>query len=361
MSKIPLSPIDGRGFAAAQAFTLGAKMYWTTRLHPALRAEYEAKAAAAKRKPKTVDDVHALIGDSVLYRYHGWLERHLQRMKYSARYGLLPWHEQRRAELEGALDGGDLPAGMLTLDPALATPDYFAAVDIHHHEEGIYSDPIAGFVYERGARTTTPMLSAHKDLHHRLTAWVAEQGGTPRRMVDLGCGFGKSTAPFYAEFRDAEVVGVDIAAPCLKLAAHDAARAQARNVSFRQAKAEATGLPAGRYDLVTSTMLLHEMTPRAVERSLDEAHRLLAPGGRLVHLDFWHLKDPFDRFVHYSHGWRNNEPYMEPVAEMDLPGALKKRGFKNVRILPFAESEGALDPGNTAWRFPWTVIAAERA
>ena len=37
--------------------------------------------------------------------------------------------------------------------------------------------------------------------------------------MDLGCGFGKSTLPLALARPEAEVVGVDLSAPCLRLAA----------------------------------------------------------------------------------------------------------------------------------------------
>jgi hypothetical protein len=52
---------------------------------------------------------------------------------------------------------------------------------------------------------------------------------------------------------------------------------------------------------------------------------------------------------------------MEPLAEMDLPGTLERLGFTHVRIEPFEETDGALAPDFRSWRFPWTVITAERA
>jgi ubiquinone/menaquinone biosynthesis C-methylase UbiE len=355
------SRIDGRSFAAAQSFIVGAKLFWTREIFPALRAECDRRAKAAGREPETVDEVAALIGDTPLYRYFAWLERHLQRFKYSGRYGLQPYHAQDRAALEARLDPAELPAGLLELDPDLDLPKYFTSVDIHQHPGGIWSDAIAGYVYERGARTTTPLAGAkHKDLHDRLVDAV-EAEGVPERVLDMGCGFGKSTEPFAERFRDSEVVGVDIAAPCLKLAARSAADGQRRNLRYLQRDAAATGLDAKSVDCVTSTMLLHEMPPKAIEAAFDEARRVLRPGGRMVHLDFWALPDAFARFIHYGHSRRNNEPYMPPWAEMDVAAVLADKGFTDIEVTPFEEAEGALDPSNTSWRFPWTLISAVRA
>lgn len=362
MPNEPLAPIPGRSFVAAQEFLLGAKAWWTTTLFPALRADYERRVGLEGRKPSTADDVAALIGDTTLYRSFAWLERHLQRFKYSGRYGIHPYYAQDRAEWEASIDPSGLPDGLLELDPGFEQPRYFTSVDIHQHPGGVHSDGIAGLVYERGARSTTPLTATrHKDLHDRLVTWVEAHGGRPRRLLDMGCGFGKSTRPFYETFRETEVVGVDIAAPCLKLAAKDAAVAQARNVSFRQRDCSGTGFEDGSFDVVTSTMLLHEMPPPVIERTIAECGRLLSPGGRMVHLDFHHLPDPFLRFVHYTHGRRNNEPYMEPWAEMDVPMLLAEHGFTNIEILPFEEADGTLAPAYRNWRFPWTLIVAEKA
>jgi ubiquinone/menaquinone biosynthesis C-methylase UbiE len=357
----PTTPIDGRSFAAAQAFLLSTKLYWTREIFPALKRDYEARAAAAEQAPESAAEVAALIGDTTLYRYYAWLERHLQRFKYSGRYGLQPYHAQARAALEPRIDPAALPPGMLDIDRAFEQPAYYTGVDIHQHPGGVWSDDVAGFVYERGARTTTPTHGPrHKDLHERLADAIAADGA-PERLLDMGCGFGKSTEPLSERFREAEVVGVDLAAPCLKLAARLAADRQARNVRYAQRDAAATGFEAGTFDVVTSTMLLHEMPPKVVEATFEEARRLLRPGGRMVHLDFHHLPDAFARFIHYGHGRRNHEPFMEPLAKLDLAAVLETKGFRNVAVTPFEEAAGTLDAGHADWRFPWTLIVAERA
>jgi len=330
--------VDGRAFAAGQAFLLSAKSYWTRTVYPAVREEYEKSPAGLER--------------SVLYQYYCWLERHLQRYKYSGRYGLQPYHAQHREHLEASLRGA--PA---EVREGFEYPEYYTRVDIHQHPGGVWSDPIAGFVYERGARSTTPLAGQrHRDLHDRLASAALERRPAPARVLDMGCGFGKSTRPFYEALGAGKVEGIDLSAPCLRLAARDAAG----GARFRQMDASRTDYPDASFDLVTSTMLLHEMPPAVVEKTLAESARLLKPGGKMLHLDFLPAPDEFSRLIHFGHARRNNEPFMEPLARMDLAALLERLGFRNIEIRPFEEADGVLAPNYKYWRFPWALISAER-
>ena len=347
-----------RPFDAFQDFVLECKMNWTTQLFPALRSEYQHATAA--RTPASSAEVRALMQDNTLAQYFGWFERHLQRMKYSGQHGLAPHFRAEHAQIAAELQAG-AESDLVELDPAFEQPAYYTAVDIHQHPGGVWSDEVAGYAYERGARSTTPLLGRDADLHHRFTREVMSRATGARRVVDMGCGFGKSTQPFYTMHRAVDVTGVELSAPCLKLAARTASAEQARNVRFRQADAAETGLEGGAYDVVTSTMLLHEMPPPHIERTLQEAHRLLAPGGLSIHLDFLTDADPFRRYIHEGHSQRNNEPFMPPLNDMDLAGAHRRAGFESVEVVPFEEMSGTLDPDFGAWRFPWAMVIARKA
>lgn len=347
-------------FRAGQEFLLAAKRFWMTTLYRQVRAE--AGVTPADREvgtaPHSLTQVAKTLESSTTYRYFGWLERHLQRLKYSGAYGLAPYFDERRASQLPPMEAATRDDPCLILDPRLELPEYYTGTDIHGHPGGVWSDPIAGLVYEQGAQSTTPMLgSAHESLHSRFTALVAADS-TPRRIVDLGCGFGKSTRPFAEAFPDAQIDAVDLAAPCLRVAAYRSQGLNGARTRYLQRDAIETRLEGGSYDLVTSTMLLHELPVERIEALFAEAYRLLRPGGRMVHLDFHRLPDDFARFIHYGHGRRNNEPYMEPLAELDLEDVLRGMGFEDVRIEPFRETEGVDLDGAQSWRFPWTVIHA---
>ena len=347
--------MDDRSFVAAQDFLLASKTYWTTQIYPALKETYDAKAAKSAVPPKDARDVAALLEGETLYQYFAWLERHLQRFKYAGRYGLVPYHDERRARLlAGVMDA------KADLRPELEMPSYYQGVDIHQHPGGVWSDDLAGFVYERGARSTTPLMGArHADLHHRFTDLVAARG-KPEKILDMGCGFGKSTHPFCRAFPQERVEAIDLSGPCVTLGAHDAKANGAANVRFRQMNAYQTDYDDGSFDLVTSTMVIHELPPAEIGQLFEESARLLQPGGRMAHLDFYAIDGPFARFMHYGHGRRNNEPFMQPWAELDVRTSLTGKGFTNIEVIPFQEAEGVDETGDSVWRFPWTVIYAEK-
>src|SRR6185369_15749774 len=104
----------------------------------------------------------------------------------------------------------------------------------------------AADVYELGAKLV--MLGVNDDYtFHRAFTETAIPRRTYRRIVDLGCGFGKSTWPLKRAFPAAEVIGVDLAAPCLRLAL-DKTNALGLAVTYRQADCRVTGLDAGSAD-----------------------------------------------------------------------------------------------------------------
>jgi ubiquinone/menaquinone biosynthesis C-methylase UbiE len=335
-------------------FVLTLRRRWADALYPALRRRYDAAGGgpAADRGP-AASTVHDLPG----YRWFAWVERGSQKQLWRAVGDAVAASPPTRR-----LDGNG-PA-RLELDPDLVLPRWYTDWDIHLQPGGVWANDAAADVYELGAKLV--MLGVNDDYtFHRAFTETAIPRRAYRRIVDLGCGFGKSTWPLKREFPDAEVIGIDLAAPCLRLAL-DRTNAHGLAILYRQADCRASGLDAGSADLVTATMLIHEMPVAAIGETLQEAARLLAPGGLLRILDFTRTGDAFRDLAIREHGERNNEPFMPGAVDADLPAIARASGFRDAAWVAFDERGGGrlptlAWPQRPEWHFPWAVLEATRA
>ena len=331
--------------AAYQDFLAACRRFWAGPLFQALQRQTALQAGdtGAYRTFVEAHPTHAMFA---------WFERHLQRMKYSGRWGLESILAEER---EAALEPLAVPAGRLTLDPALQPPSYWLDHDIHQHPGGL-AGALSGPIYQ--AASGQGGVVGRPQLHERF-AQAALAGRSPRRILDLGCGFGRRSVAFATTAAAAEVTGIDLSESCLRLAAAQVPHALADRLDYRQADAAAEGMPGG-FDMVTSTMLLHELPGPALEAVIAQSGRLLGPGGVAVHLDFLLPADPLLRILYDGHSARNNEPFMQDLARADLEAMHARAGFERIEIVPFAEAEGALDTPATRWRLPWTMIIATK-
>ena len=322
---------------AALDFVLTLRRRWSDRLFPVLA---EQAGALGADDDGFVEALHA----TPAWPWFAWIERGSQKMLWRA--------------VGYAVGGEPAPVSGETL------PGWYTDWDIHLQPGGVWSSDKAARVYELGARLV--MLGENNDYRfHRLFAETAVPKRDWRRIVDLGCGFGKSAWPLKQAFPQAEVIGVDLSAPCLDLARQRCAE-RGLDVRFVAADACATGLPDGCADLVTSTMLIHEMPADALAALYREAARLLAPGGSLRFLDFQHRGDRLrDRMID-EHGDRNNEPFLPPMLAQDQTALAQAAGFVSPRWRAFDERGAGLLAGlewpeRPEWHFPWAVLEAEIA
>jgi ubiquinone/menaquinone biosynthesis C-methylase UbiE len=342
---------------AAVDFVLALRRRWADTLYPRLRAEYGA--ITGNERPNAPEVVAARVHAAPSYGGFAWLERGAQKMLWRAVIDAVGTEEEV-AEPAGRVAG----PSTLELDPLLRLPNWYTDWDIHLQPGGVWSSLAASKVYELGAKLV--MLGDNDDYKfHRLFVETAVPKRDYWRIVDLGCGFGKSTWPLKKAYPAAEVIGVDLAAPCLRLAV-ERCNAQGLAIRFRQADASNTGLESGQAELVTATMLIHELPLDQLMATLREAGRLLMPGGLLRILDFQFTGDAVRDLAMREHGARNNEPFMRPMMEADTVAMAEAAGFRNAGWRAFDEREiGRLPslawPTRTEWHFPWAVLEAEKA
>jgi len=183
--------------------------------------------------------------------------------------------------------------GTLTLDPDLALPRNVTAIDVHlmpgnYHFDGGEGDLAAGAMYENGLSVFSFGLMGETldDIGRSVALWLRHHrpGFRPADILDLGCSVGHQTLPWVREYSGARVTGLDVAAPCLRYA-HARAQALGLTAHFLQANATAVPLPDASFDLVFSSMFLHELPVKDTRAVFREAYRLLRPGGMMLHYE----------------------------------------------------------------------------
>jgi len=341
---------------AAVDFVSDMRAQWARVLYPALVRQLAARGSA----PRDLPEATAALHDLPLYPWFSHLERQQQKMMWRIAGDAVL---RRRDTWAGDLATERPGPGSLTLDPAIALPAWYTDVDIHIQPGATYIDDASALMYEMGARVV--MLRDNDGYKfHRLfteTALPAVTGTT--RVVDLGCGFGKSTRPLVDKYPGAEIIGVDFSAPNLRLA-HASAQEAKLAIDYRQRPAYDTGLEAGSADVVTGTMVLHEMPAEYIVATLREAARLVKPGGAIAFLEFSPTGDPFRDATIYEHAERNNEPFFHDLFGTDSAAVLRAEGLTVRDWTPFDEREDGLltgaRPSRPEWHFPWAVLSAEK-
>lgn len=337
---------------AFQYFLVGAKTFLMDTVYP------RARAAVAEAQTDTTDKVAVTqtLRNSADYAYFCWLEHYIQHYKYNARHGLAAEAELQRGQLTSRLTAID---GRHQLSENVDVPNYYSVIDTHQHPGNLHGDMLSGYVYKASAASTQPGSTNAYGLHYNFTDVLSGKVDAPKKVLDLGCGFGKSALPIAQRWPDATVEGMDLSEGCLRLAAVEAEENGLDNLTYVKGDVAATGRPDASFDLVTSTMLLHELEPDAVKDAMKEAWRVLEPGGKLVQVDF-RAREPIEQYFLHGHGQRNNEPYMAAFDEMDFKGYLESVGFVDVELTPFEELPGATAPDFPKWRLPWMVFSATK-
>jgi ubiquinone/menaquinone biosynthesis C-methylase UbiE len=343
---------------AAAEFILGLRRQWATVMYPALVGEYERAAESVASPSEVRDAVHALPS----YPWFSYMERLQQKMLWRLAADVIL---KRRDDLLDQLPERERPDGVasLKLDPDLTLPSWYTDYDIHMQPGGVYSDILSAYVYQFGARIVMLRQNDNLRFHRLFVDSALPDVKAATRVVDVGCGFGKSTQPLASRYEGAEVIGIDLAAPVLRLAYALAEEAGAA-IRYLQADARSTPLEAGSCDIVTGTMVLHEMPEQAIIDTVAEASRLLKPGGHLRFLEFQLTGDPMRDVTIEEHAERNNEPYFHSLFASDLPAICRAFGIRDARWQAFDERSGGVSSSGWGerpeWHLPWSVLSGTK-
>jgi len=285
--------------------------------------------------------IESLIGIGVLRRPLFFQARQLI-IRTAERNGI-PWR-QRREDLRVAAQ----PLVADSTSPGVQPPDYYLA-RFHAYEQGNLcwqaaaeaeqaTDAMALRVWPDQQLTPAAAQTKLRDAIHAAVEPLLS--GRLQRVLDLGCSVGVSTqalarwlnlrADQRAEPRPA-LIGLDLSPDMLAVAR---VRDGGGLVSeWRHAAAEATDLEAASIDLISLQFVCHELPQQATRAVLQEAARLLRPGGALVMVD----QDPGSSVLQRLPApvatlLKSTEPYIEQYFGLDMPMVLEQTGFRDLRI-----------------------------
>jgi len=286
------------------------------------------------KPPSTTREVKSVMQNDPYYRAFSLLNRATQELLWDSVGESV---ERQLPALREAAAAVPKAGGTLSLDPSLELPAYFTKVDIHvmpgsfHKEVSAQDDLYAGAVYDRGVYVYAygGLGADNAALGEGTIGCIKSRFPQfkPGRILDLGCGAGMSTLPLKAAWPEADIYGVDLAAPMLRYA-HARSEAYGVPVFYSQQNAAHTNFADGSFDLVLSNLLLHEIPQKLIREVIAECHRLLKPGGVMVHNDMvgW-PDDPFQEFMAEWNAHNNNEPFERGSGTIDWRGACVDAGF----------------------------------
>ena len=337
----------------------GLKVFIAGQMMPSLRQEFESWCAAENPSESQLRDSRFMqekLGSDPLYQASRGLQRLSQEaMWQEVIYGL----DQRKAEIEQQLDSDYPAAGSLALDADLVMPDYYDNTEFHLQPGNFHKNTIAGPIYEVGVATYT-MHRYGKAGDEMGQALVGVLPDKPyQRVLYMGCGPAYKGYPIIDALPEAEHWGIDLAAPMLKYARHRAAE-HGKPMHFSQMNAEDMRFPDGHFDLVYCMLLLHEVPTEAVVNIVNEAARVLAPGGVLANLELpsYASLDPLSAFLMDWDTEHNGEPFWRDYHEMDLLQTYRQAGLEAEMTEAHSEWGGA--KGNYMGKFRYHVTMGRK-
>jgi ubiquinone/menaquinone biosynthesis C-methylase UbiE len=144
--------------------------------------------------------------------------------------------------------------------------------------DAIFDDE--GFAREYAQRHQKMAEGLGRTYAHKLLA----RGFGVGRILDVGCGFGATNIVLAQAFPEAEVVGIDLSDPLLRLAGLSAqAAGLGERVKFAKADVHQIPYEENSFDVIVNANMVHVVAEPV--HMLNEIERVLTPTGHLFIVD----------------------------------------------------------------------------
>lgn len=333
----PMNPDKTPEELARGRFVSGIRSLILNDLAGDLKAAYDKRAAPAFKKregrdPATSRDAHMALRGDPAFNIYSAMRVQAQKMVWAS-VGESVARESDKLAAEAAKVSNQ--PGSVTLDPNLEVPRNVSAIDVHlmpgSYTRGAESLE-AGAIYDRGlAVFSMGLMGANlDDIGLSMAKYIALRYPEfkPQRILDTGCTIGHNTLPWKQTYPDAEVIAID-AAPGGLVYGSARARMQGQEVHFRQMCADSLDFPDASFDMVWSSMFLHELSKKTRAAAFAEAYRVLKPGGLMLHMELPPNGEmsAFDGFYLDWDSYYNEEPFYKGYRDENPPEICARAGF----------------------------------
>ena len=331
---------------ARQNFVAGLRSFVLGDLADDMRFAYETRVKPAferqnNRAPAAGPEVHRAMRGDPMFTLYSALRVNAQRMVWDSVAPVVEREKPRLTETAASVKTN----GSLEIDPALPIPRNVSAIDVHlmpgsYSREDGPDDLTAGAIYDQGLAVFSFGLMGENldDIGRSMSHYIRHSfpDFQPRAILDTGCTIGHNTVPWAKTYPEADVHAIDVAAPGLRYG-HARAGLQGASVHFHQMNADSLDFPDESFDLVFSSMFLHELSLKTIGKAFQEARRVLRPGGLMLHMELPPNNEmsAYDGFYLDWDCYYNDEPFYKAFRDQDLKALCVKAAFDPDKYLQF--------------------------
>lgn len=328
---------------ARQTFMQGMRAYVLHDVAGGMKTVYDNKVEPDferrnGRKPVDGPEVHKALKEETLFKFYSSLRCNAQEMAFRS---VLPTLERNFSDLNKKANDlskdRDQANGSLETDPSFEVPRYVSELDVHlmpgnYDTEYAPDDVTQGALYDNGISVFSMGLFGEEmdDIGRTISLFFRTKfpDFKPQKILDMGCTIGHNTVPWARAYPEAEIHAIDVGAPVLRYA-HARAQSLGQTIHFHQQNAESVAFEDNSFDMIFSSMFLHEVPGTGIRNIFKEAHRLLKPGGLMLHMELPtnDMLKPYDSFYLDWDSYYNKEPFYKAFRDMNAEEVCATAGF----------------------------------
>ena len=343
-----------RDSTARQAFVSQLRGYILNDMASTMRRSFEERVLpnferTHGRAPATQDEVHDAMRGDTYFKFYSSVRYNAQEMVWRS---VMPSVERSLPQIEANIRKlSGRAGGSVSLVPDMAIPENVDGLPVHLMPGGYApcATPAVGAVYDNGLAVFAAGFMGRNldDIGLSMSNYVKFRypDFKPTRILDCGATVGHNTVAWAATFSDAEVHGIDVSASALQYG-HGRAESLGHRVHFKQMDATELKYPDAHFDVVFSSMFLHELSLRDIRKFFSEAHRVLRPGGMLLNMELPPNRElaPYDQFYLDWDSYYNMEPYYRAYRDQNPEDLVAAGGFARPDYFQFVVPQYSYTP-----------------